>query len=408
MKKIKSDGSKTLYAGGIFEVDKTSGGTVTRTVSYYPLGGAMRINISGGSNTLYYLLKDHLGSASVVTDASGNIPSGSEQRYYPYGENRLTPGTMFTDKLFTGQREITGLGIYHYGARFYSPKLGRFLSPDTIVPGMANPQALNRYSYVLGNPLKYIDPSGHAQCKTKEECEDMGTTPMGGSSSSSSNASNNGKDNDEDDGGKNCATGDICLNWRLGNESCDGANCKFWATLFGLGGTAADIAAFLINLPFAVAADIALILTALGVPLGPLGYGAAVAAYQLAAPISNAMGFAGLAAWTVQGFLTGESHIAMGITLGSDWNLKTSGVSGSISQDTVFSVLNDTLALAMKEPNVATIWSAVGAVYDVERNPLAPYLSSAPPVLPTVIQPNGSLTYNWQTGSLSGNFSLFP
>ena len=41
MKKIKPDGSKTLYAGGIFEVDKTSGGTVTRTVSYYPLGGAI-------------------------------------------------------------------------------------------------------------------------------------------------------------------------------------------------------------------------------------------------------------------------------------------------------------------------------------------------------------------------------
>jgi RHS repeat-associated protein len=36
--------------------------------------------------------------------------------------------------LFTGQREMTGLGIYHYGARFYSPKLGRFISPDTDVP----------------------------------------------------------------------------------------------------------------------------------------------------------------------------------------------------------------------------------------------------------------------------------
>jgi len=134
----------------------------------------MRINISGGSNTLYYLLKDHLGSASVVTDASGNIPSGSEQRYYPYGENRLTPGTMFTDILFTGQREITGLGIYHYGARFYSPKLGRFLSPDTIVPGMANPQALNRYSYVLGNPLRYTDPTGHYCVGDDEDCVDVG------------------------------------------------------------------------------------------------------------------------------------------------------------------------------------------------------------------------------------------
>jgi RHS repeat-associated protein len=172
VKKVKPDNSKTIYVGGIYEVDKTSGGSVTRTVTYYPAAGAMRIN-----STLYYTLKDHLGSASVITDASGNILG--EQRYYPYGETRVTTGTIFTDKLFTGQREMAGLGIYHYGARFYSPKLGRFLSPDTIVPGAANPQAFNRYSYVLNNPLRYTDPSGHAQCQTQEDCEDMGTTPMG-------------------------------------------------------------------------------------------------------------------------------------------------------------------------------------------------------------------------------------
>jgi uncharacterized protein RhaS with RHS repeats len=66
------------------------------------------------NSTLYYILKDHLGSASVVTNASG-VTVG-EQRYYPYGETRLTTGTIYTDKLFTGQREMTGLGIYHYGA----------------------------------------------------------------------------------------------------------------------------------------------------------------------------------------------------------------------------------------------------------------------------------------------------
>ena len=70
---------------------------------------------------------------------------------------------MLTDKLFTGQREMAGLGIYHYQARFYSPKLGRFLSPDTIISG-ANSHSLNRYSYVLGNPLKYTDPTGHKEC----------------------------------------------------------------------------------------------------------------------------------------------------------------------------------------------------------------------------------------------------
>ena len=101
VKKTKPDGSKTIYVGGIYEADKTSRGAVTRTVTYYPAAGAMRINISGGSNTVYYILKDHLGSASVMTDASGNIVG--ENRYYPYGETRFTSGTLYTDKLFTGQ-----------------------------------------------------------------------------------------------------------------------------------------------------------------------------------------------------------------------------------------------------------------------------------------------------------------
>jgi RHS repeat-associated protein len=139
-------------------VDKTAGGSVTRTVTYYPAAGVMRID-----STLYYILKDHLGSASVVTNASGVIVG--EQRYYPFGETRLSTGTIFTDKLFTGQREMAGLGIYHYGARFYSPKLGKFLSADTIVPGYANPQSLNRFGYVTNNPLRYIDPNDHRQCE---------------------------------------------------------------------------------------------------------------------------------------------------------------------------------------------------------------------------------------------------
>jgi len=42
-----------------------------------------------------------------------------------------------------------------------SPYINRFVSVDTIVPGYTNPQSLNRYSYVLNNPLRYNDPSGH-------------------------------------------------------------------------------------------------------------------------------------------------------------------------------------------------------------------------------------------------------
>jgi hypothetical protein len=47
------------------------------------------------------------------------------------------------------------------GARLYDARLGRWISADTIIPDPANPQSFNRFSYVLNNPLRYIDPTGH-------------------------------------------------------------------------------------------------------------------------------------------------------------------------------------------------------------------------------------------------------
>jgi RHS repeat-associated protein len=90
--------------------------------------------------------------------------TGSRTLYYPYGEQRWSAsgGTLPTDYTFTGQRNEAGIGLMDYNARFYDPALGRFVSADTIVPEPANPQSLNRYSYVLNSPLNYRDPSGHA------------------------------------------------------------------------------------------------------------------------------------------------------------------------------------------------------------------------------------------------------
>jgi RHS repeat-associated protein len=80
--------------------------------------------------------------------------------YRPYGECLQSQGILGTDKRFTGQR-LDNTGLYYYGARYYDPTIGRFISADTIVPNPANPQTLNRYAYCLNNPLKYTDPSGH-------------------------------------------------------------------------------------------------------------------------------------------------------------------------------------------------------------------------------------------------------
>ena len=63
--------------------------------------------------------------------------------------------------------------LMYYGARYYDPALGRFISADPIVPQPGNPQAWNRYSYVLNNPLRYVDPTGYF---TVEELVGWGVT----------------------------------------------------------------------------------------------------------------------------------------------------------------------------------------------------------------------------------------
>jgi RHS repeat-associated protein len=111
---------------------------------------------------LQYIAADHLGSTSLVLDDQGNRIA--ESRHLPYGEERWSwvegGGDFPTEYRFTGQRDA-GVGLYHMGARFYDVALARWISADTLVPNPQNPQSLNRYSWVVGNPLRFVDPSGH-------------------------------------------------------------------------------------------------------------------------------------------------------------------------------------------------------------------------------------------------------
>jgi len=103
---------------------------------------------------LRYIHKDHLSGKSLVTSDNGS--QVGTIKYYPYGATRA--GSVPTDKKFTGQR-LDDTGLYYYNARYYDPTIGRFISADIIVQNPANPQSLNRYSYVFNNPLRYTDPS---------------------------------------------------------------------------------------------------------------------------------------------------------------------------------------------------------------------------------------------------------
>ncbi len=98
----------------------------------------------------------------------------AELRYYPYGASRYASGSTPTAYKFTGQRPDEATGLYFYNARYYDPALGRFTQPDTIVPAVGNPQALNRYAYALNNPLRYTDPTGRF---TEDELLRWGISP---------------------------------------------------------------------------------------------------------------------------------------------------------------------------------------------------------------------------------------
>ncbi len=117
----------------------------------------------GGINHLH---PDHLGTPRLITNSVGAV--AGFHAYYPFGEElAATFNTGYTDRQrFTGhERDLanaTGQGddLDYMHARHCSPIVGRFLSFDPIGGNPRSPQTWNRYAYVMGNPIKYVDPEG--------------------------------------------------------------------------------------------------------------------------------------------------------------------------------------------------------------------------------------------------------
>jgi RHS repeat-associated protein len=86
-----------------------------------------------------------------------------EIEYYPFGDFRFGGPAPETTHLFTGHERELGAhsaDLDYMHARYYSPRLGRFLSIDPVGGEAGSSQSWNRYTYVLDNPLKLIDPDG--------------------------------------------------------------------------------------------------------------------------------------------------------------------------------------------------------------------------------------------------------
>ncbi|NRA75519.1 MAG: RHS repeat-associated core domain-containing protein, partial [Planctomycetes bacterium] len=147
-----------------------------KTESPYLFAGGVRLarvwhepnvdsNVSAqGSQRVFFLLGERLGSISSVLDkATGELVERSTYLAYggPDSDYRPERWRAFReDYRFTGKESDSEVGLVYFGKRYYSPQLGRWISPDPLEVHSPAQADGNLYAYVSGRALQEIDPVG--------------------------------------------------------------------------------------------------------------------------------------------------------------------------------------------------------------------------------------------------------
>jgi RHS repeat-associated protein len=106
------------------------------------------------NNNIYYVHNDHLATPQQITNQIQTVVWAAD--YEPFGEVTTTVNTVENNLRFPGQYYNAETSLHYNGARYYDPKIGRYISSDPI--GLEG--GVNTYAYVRNNPLRYIDPRG--------------------------------------------------------------------------------------------------------------------------------------------------------------------------------------------------------------------------------------------------------
>jgi RHS repeat-associated protein len=175
-----------VYDGDGKRVEKTSGGTPYKLYWYDPNGnvldetdqtgvitnssfseyvffGSQRIGRRDSASDVFYYSADHLGTSREILQAGQTSPC-YESDFYPFGGERtpIVDTCVWNNYKFTGKERDTESNLDNLEARYDASNVARFESPDPSFESAlrGNPQTWNRYSYVLNNPLRFIDPTG--------------------------------------------------------------------------------------------------------------------------------------------------------------------------------------------------------------------------------------------------------
>ncbi|XYH97990.1 RHS repeat-associated core domain-containing protein [Sorangium sp. So ce1128] len=150
---------EVITFGDFYELERNLT-TGVETHRYLIDAGDARIvvtKVAGEGPKTEYLHPDALGTTDVVTNAAGGV---NERRRYDVFGRRLDSGSRSLTRGFTGHEEDAFENLVNMKGRIYDPVIGRFLHPDPVNSDMLSTQRFNGYSYVLNNPLRYVDPTG--------------------------------------------------------------------------------------------------------------------------------------------------------------------------------------------------------------------------------------------------------
>jgi RHS repeat-associated protein len=110
-------------------------------------------------NEWAYHLPDALGSVRQTTDGAGSVTGSREWKPFGVELGAAQAGLGYTGEYWDS---YINRGMLYLRARWYEPQTARFTSLDPITADFQNPQSINGYTYGLGNPARFTDPSGQS------------------------------------------------------------------------------------------------------------------------------------------------------------------------------------------------------------------------------------------------------
>ena len=150
-----------IFSGSKVIAEYENGAAPAAPTHEYIYSGAQLLATIAGSTTTYHHA-DHITVRASSDGTAGSPTFGQkigDQGHYPYGESWYLQNTT-TKWQFTSYERDGESGNDYAMFRTYINRLGRFSSPDLLAGSAAAPQSLNRYAYVLNDPVNLFDPWG--------------------------------------------------------------------------------------------------------------------------------------------------------------------------------------------------------------------------------------------------------